>query len=74
MKLIFNQVRSHYDRGEYSASALPSFPAGGTQFGIVFPDRRTAAAFADGFRADPFPLHTARRSTGGAQGGTAAHG
>lgn len=54
MQVELKNIQSHYDEDDFWAAAIPNFPGGGAQFGIVFEDRRKATAFAAAFRTDTF--------------------
>lgn len=54
MKLTHQQMTAYYDAPGLWTNVMPNFPPGGTQFGVIFPDRAAATMFVDTFRADPF--------------------
>lgn len=54
MKALHSKLREYYTDAEMWGSAVPNFPGGGNQFGIVFATRSDAVKFVDTFRADPY--------------------
>lgn len=54
MKTVYSHIRDYWDDAEMWRDALPNFPSGGAQFGILFHDRASAVKFAEYARQKPY--------------------
>lgn len=54
LEALFSCMKDFYSDDAPWASAVPNFPSGRNQFGILFPDRATAVQFSDLVRQRPF--------------------
>lgn len=62
VKAVYTKLQVYYDEETKWSSALPNFPTGGTQLGILVRDRATAVRFAGNFSGQPLPRSDSRRA------------